>query len=94
MSYPCGKGEVSAIKTLQQSKILSVVRKAMWRGCNATFDEILAATKHFFLLMYGPNKQMTMSEARYQLFKKNAKPPPLKKLPPIEENMKLYPPTS
>jgi hypothetical protein len=33
---------------------------------------------------------MTMSEARYQLSKKNTKPPPLKKLPPTEENMKLH----
>jgi len=90
MSYACVKVKY------QQPKLYNKAKYYLEKlgGEDATFDEMLAATKYFFLLMYGPNNQMTVSEARYQLFKKNSKPPPLKKLPPIEENMKLYPPTS
>ena len=56
----------------------------------ATPTEIQQATRAFFLQLYGQPKSSSMNEARYNIFRSRKKPPPLKKLPPTDNNLALH----
>ena len=87
VSFPCGKGKVSAINVLLKND-LSGMEKLGER--ETTQGELVEIAKMFFFLLYAQRDATTMKEARYNFFKKRKKPPCLKYLPPTDQNLLLH----
>ena len=90
VSYPWGKGKVSALKTLQNCSMPQLAELYKLGEEEATQSEIMEAAKIFFLTLYSQRKAANMNQARYNLFKQRKKPPALKKLPPTGLNLMLH----
>jgi len=57
-----------------------------------SYDDVKTATTKFFFALYRQKKSITMFDAKYNIYnrKTKTKPPPLKKLPPTEDNLYLH----
>ena len=88
VSYPCGKGKVSALKVLLGSAMPGL--NTVLGEPGATHSDLKQTGTEFFLALYSMKKAKSMNQARYQIFRQRTKPPDLKKLPPTDENMVLH----
>ncbi len=85
VSYPTGKGKISALKVLNQTDIAGL--DSVLGEENATYSDLMATGTAFFLNLYGQRKSNSMNTARYEIYRKRKNPPPLKSLPPTDINL-------
>ena len=52
--------------------------------------QLKATAGAFFLALYGKKKTDSLNAARYKMYMSRKWPPPLKKLPPTDNNLQLY----
>ena len=85
---PYGKDKKSDMKVLVNNDIddLQYVpgEPAISQG------QLKATTGAFFLAIYGQKKTAFTNTARYKMYMSRKKPPPLRKLPPIDSNLQLH----
>ena len=86
LSYPFGKGKLSAIKLLERD--IPALDHVLGEP-DVTHCQLQETAYQFFLPLYG-QKNCTMNKARVQLYRGRKKPPPLKKLPPTDANLQLH----
>ena len=84
VSFPYGKGKISALKVLQNNDITGLQNLGEE---DATQSDLLECVKNHFLVLYGQTRVNTMNEARYNFFRKRKKPLGLKNLPPTDQNL-------
>ena len=87
VSYPFGKGKISALKLLELD--LPGLDGVLGQP-GATSAELKATGDSFFLPLYGQTRCSAMNEAHVRLFTRQKKPPALKKLPPTDANLVLH----
>ena len=80
MSYPFGKGKLSALKLLDQ----------VLGQPGATHTQLKETASTFFLTLYGQKSCTTMNDAHAHFYRGRKKPPPLTKLPPTDANLQLH----
>ncbi len=87
VSYVCGIGKCSAYKALMNNdlKMLDKLGEE-----NATQDQLMQASKSFFLALFKQPKAKCLNEAQLIFYKKRKKPPPLKNCPPTDLNLMLH----
>ena len=78
VSYPFGKGKVTAVNLLLKKDL----QLTALCDSNANEDDILKAGTHFLVQLYGGDKESDLSTLRYHIFSKNKDPPKIKSLPP------------
>ena len=67
VSYPFGKGKVSALKVLDMDILHNMERLGEE---DATLEELLAAATQFFLILYDQKDASNLNQARYNIYKK------------------------
>ena len=87
VSYPFGKGKQSVLKVLEND--IPGLDKVLGEP-GATQSQLKATVDAFFLLLYGQKSCTIMNYARARLYLSRKKPPPLKKLPPIDANLQQH----
>ena len=87
VSYPFGKGKKSAFKILKNYELPNMDKMG---EVDATNDEIFAASKHFFLKLYGQENAKDLNQARYNIYKKRKNKANLKTLPPTDPNLRKH----
>ncbi|XP_014670374.1 PREDICTED: uncharacterized protein LOC106811314 isoform X2 [Priapulus caudatus] len=87
VSYPNGKGKVSALKVLNQTNIAGL--DSVLGKDDATDSDLMATGKAFFLHLYGQKKCTSMNASRYEIYRKQKNPPSAKSLPPTNINQRL-----
>ncbi len=87
VSFICGRGKLSAYKVFKDNNIPMLDKIGEE---DATQEQLLQASRRFFLILYGQTKAHNMNEARHSFYKKKKKPPSLKKLPPTDLNLMLH----
>ena len=87
VSYPFGKGKPSALKVLDMD--IPGLDEVLGEP-EATHAQLKATADSFFLPFYGQQSCTTMNEARARFFRSSKKPPPLKKLPPTDDNLQMH----
>ena len=88
VSYLNGKGNVSALKVLNQNNITGLDSELGETG--ASEADLMATSTAFYLALYSQKKSNKINSARYDIFIKRKNPPPLKSLSPTESNMALH----
>ena len=88
VSFAFGKGKATAVSILKNKDLPDM--DAVFGNETATQDQILTVGRDFILKLYGQAEAASMHEARFNLFRKRQKPPPLKCLPPTDANLVLY----
>ena len=84
-SYPYGKGEIGAIKTLLEGDFPGLADGLGDVG--ATEAELLEAAALFLLALYGQLPRTSIESARYKLFTKKKKSPKIMTLPATTPNI-------
>ena len=87
VSYPFGKGKQSALKLLETD--MPGLDQVLGQP-GVTHTQLQEAAYTFFLPLYGQKRCTTMNDARVHFYRSRKKPPPLKKLPPTDANLKLH----
>ena len=87
VSYPYGKGKPSALKVLEVD--IPGLDEVLGQP-EATHAQLKATADSFFLPLYGQQSCTTMNEARARFYRSRKKPPPLKKLPPTDDNLQMH----
>ena len=85
MSYPYGKGKKSALKVLMNTDIDGLQDDLG----EPDIRQLKATAGAFFMTRYGQKKTDSLNTARYKMYMSRKRPPPLKKLPPTDNNMQL-----
>ena len=88
VSYPYGKGKKSALKELMNTDI-DGLQDALGEP-DISQGQLKATAGAFFLALYGKKKTDSLNTARYKMYMSRKRPPPLKKLPPTDNNLHLY----
>ena len=88
VSYPNGKGKVSALKVLRETEITGLDR--VLGEEDATYSDLMETGKTFFLHLYSQKKSTSMNSARFDIYRKRKHPPSLKSLPPTDSNLSLH----
>lgn len=88
VSYPHGKGKVSALKVLNQTDITGL--DSVMGEDDATDSDLVSTGRAFFAHLYGQKKTTSMNTARYEIYRKRKNPPSLKTLPPTDSNLALH----
>ena len=88
VSYPCDKGNKSALKVLVNNDIDG--RQDFPGEPDISQGQLKATAGALFLALYGQNKADSLNTARYKMYMSRKKPPPLKKLPPTDSNLQLH----
>ena len=65
------------------------LRDAIWEP-DISQGQLKATAGVFFLALYGQKKTDSLNTARYKMYMSRKRPPPLKKLPPTDNNLPLY----
>ena len=73
VSYPCGKGKVSALNVLLKSARPGL--NTVLGEPDATHSDLEHTGTEFFLALYGMKKAKSMNNARYQIYTQRKKPP-------------------
>jgi hypothetical protein len=68
LSYPNGKGKMSALKVLNQTDIDGI--DSVLGEVNATQSDLIATGTAFFLALYCQKKSTSMNAARYEIYHK------------------------
>ena len=77
-SYPFGKGKQTALKFLSKVNLQSI------GDSFSNKDDVLAAGRHFFSLLYGSQLEMRMETLRHKIFTSRIASPKIKSLPPTD----------
>ena len=88
VSYPYGKGKKSALKVLMNNDIDGL--QDVLGEPDISQGQLKATAGAFFLALYGQKKTDSLNSARYKMYMSQKKPPPLKKLPPTDNNLQLH----
>ena len=88
VSYPYGKGKKSALKVLMNNDIDGL--QDVLGEPDISQGQLKATAGAFFLALYGQKKTDSLNSARYKMYMSRKKPPPLKKLPPTDNNLQLH----
>ena len=88
VSYPCGKGKVSALKVHMENDIPGLAE--VLGEENVSDNDLEEVGTQFFLALYGQKKCSSMTEARKEIYCKRKNPPALKQLPPTSSNLTLH----
>ena len=86
--YPYGKGKKSALKVLMNNDIDGL--QDVLGEPDISQGQLKATAGAFFLALYGQKKTDSLNSARYKMYMSRKKPPPLKKLPPTDNNLQLH----
>ena len=81
-------GKKSALKVLMNTDI-DGLRDALGEP-DISQGQLKATAGAFFLALYGQKKTDSLNTARYIMYMSRKRPPPLKKLPPTDNNLQLY----
>ena len=87
VSYPFGKGKLSALKLLEID--IPGLDQVLGQP-GATHTQLQETASTFFLPLYGQMSCTTMNDARAHFYRGRKKHPPLKKLPPTDANLQLH----
>jgi hypothetical protein len=68
VSYPNGKGKLSALKVLNQTDIAGL--DSVLGEEDASYSDLMATGKAFFLHLYGQKRSTSMNDARYEIYRK------------------------
>ena len=88
VSYPNGRGKVSALRVLTQTDIDELV--SVLGEESATQTDLQKAGTSFFLSLYCQKESTSLNAARHDIYRKRKNPPPLKSLPPTDANLALH----
>ena len=88
VSYPNGKGKVSALKVLNQTNIPGL--DSVLGEKDATFHELMTTGTAFFLSLYSQKNSKSMNAARYEIYRKRKNPLSLTSLPPTDTNLACH----
>ena len=88
VSYPYGKGKKSALKVLMNNDIDGL--QDVLGEPDISQGQLKSTAGAFFLALYGQKKTDSLNSARYKMYMSRKKPPPLKKLPPTDNNRQLH----
>ena len=86
VSYPYGKE--SALKVLMNNDIDGL--QDVLGEPDISQGQLKATAGAFFLALYGQKETDSLNSARYKMYMSRKKPPPLKKLPPADNNLQLH----
>ena len=86
VSYPYGKGKISALKVLLEGNFIEL--SDVLGEEHATDDELLSLGQIFFAALYGQPEGTTMNDARHNIYiKKKGKLMQIMCLPPTDKNL-------
>ena len=88
LSFPCGKGKLTALKVIQNNDIAGL--DTVLGREDATLDQIKKTAEEFFQAFYGQKKAASLNNARCRVYKSRKKNPALKNLPPTGQNLLLH----
>ena len=88
VSYPYGKGNKSALKVLMNHDIDGL--QDVLGEPDISQGQLKATAGAFFLALYGQKKTDSLNSASYKMYMSRKKPPPLRKLPPTDNNLQLH----
>ena len=88
VSYPYGKGKKSALNVLMNTDI-DGLQDALGEP-DISQGQLKATAGAIFLALYGQKKTDSLNTARCKMYMSRKRPPPLKKLPPTDNNLQLY----
>ena len=88
VSYPNGRGKVSALRVLTQTDIDEL--DSVLGEESATQTDLQKAGTSFFLSLYCQKESTSLNAARHDIYRKRKNPPPLKSLPPTDANLALH----
>ena len=88
VSYRYGKGKKSALKVLMNNDIDDL--QYVLEKPEISQGQLKTTTGASFLALYAQKKADSLNTARYQMCMSRKKPPPLKKLPPTDSNLKSH----
>ena len=71
VSYPCGKGKVTALKVLLGSAMPGL--NTVLGEPDATHSDLKHTGTEFFLTLYGMRKTQSLNNARYQIYREREK---------------------
>ena len=79
-SFPCGRGNTMSVNVLMDNGFEDEL-DAIFGEEEVTHDQIMEIGSKFFLALYAQKHSPTLNAARYAIFRKSQKAPPLKNLP-------------
>ena len=88
VSYPYGKGKKSALKVLMNNDIDDL--QDVLEEPDISQRQLKTTPGASFLALYAQKKGDSLNTARYKMYMSRKKPPPLKKLPPTDSNLKSH----
>ena len=88
VSYPYGNGKKSALKVLVNNYIDGL--KNVLGELDISQGQLKATIGSSFLALCGKKKTDSLNIARYKMYMRRKKPPPLKKLLPTDSNLQLH----
>ena len=88
VSYPNGRGKVSALRVLTHTDIDEL--DSVLGEESATHTDLQKAGTSFFLSLYCQKESTSLNAARHGIYRKRKNPPPLKSLPPTDANLALH----
>ena len=88
VSYPNGRGNVSALRVLPQTDIDEL--DSVLGEESATQTDLQKAGTSFFLSLYCQKESTSLNAARHDIYRKRKNPPPLKSLPTTDANLALH----
>ena len=88
VSYPNGRGNVSALRVLTQTDIDEF--DSVLGEESATQTDLQKAGTSFFLSLNCQKESTSLNAARHDIYRKRKNPPPLKSLPPTDANLALH----
>ena len=88
VSYPYGKGKISALNTMFAGDFPGLAH--VLGEVETTHTDLMKATEPFFTALYHQPLGTSMEDARFTLFTKNKKTPKIMALPPTSANILLH----
>ena len=85
VSYPSGKGKISALKVLLENDMPGL-DTVLGEDDSSQCDLVETGTS-FFNALYGQKKSVSVNRSRCEIFCSRKNPPPLKCLPPTDVNL-------
>ncbi len=88
VSYPYGKGKISALNTLLAGDFPGLAH--VLGEVETTHTDLMKATESFFTALYRQPLGTAIEDARFTLFTKKKKTPKIMALPPTSANLLLH----
>ena len=88
-SFPCARGKTMSLNVLMDNGFEDEL-DATFDEEEVTHDQIMEIGSTLFLALYAQKPSPTVNAARYAIFRKSKKAPPLKNLPPTDCNALIH----